>query len=238
MKSQLFILSKMTLISLFIAGCGGGSNSNTPSNTTKYDLAQYVVPSESQTNIYEETSYEKENGAQDFTVTNQSTYNEKYDINGSLIHISADGEMSESLDIEEKKIIRTFIDDNITMESLRSAMINDAVVDTNITLTQDDIELDTNMVCKLTKHLDEKKVKFTTYKDVLFVDCTQSSEKKSITVSGLTITASANGTVQSYFAKDIGLISSTDSICIDTEFHGVKDKSCYKDESNLITTVK
>jgi len=238
MKSQLLMLSKITLASMFIVGCGGGSD--TPKDTTVYDLGQYVVPSESQTNVYQETTYEKEAGVQTYTETGQDISNERYDVNGSLITITIGSEMSETVAIEEDRIIRTFIneDANVTMESNRTAMVGDTVADTIIAFKEDDLELDINLVCKLSNHLDEMDVGVETYKDVLFVDCIQSSQEKSVTVNGLNITVNASGTAKSYFAKDVGLISYADELCVDAEFNGVSTRHCYKNESNLITTVK
>lgn len=240
MKFQLWTISKITLASLFIIGCGGDKK-NAIVDTTEYDLSQYLVPSKSQTNVYQEFTYEKENGESTFSETGKFFSNEKYDVNGSNITITIDNELSETVVIGTDKIVRTFVDEdgNETMVSARTAQVGDSVISGTTTRIDEGVDLGIELECKLARHYDERDIEDVTYEDVLLFDCTQELIEKSITLNNVDITVNGSGTVKSYFAKDIGLISYVEEGCSNTTIgNNSATTDCYKDESNLITVVK
>lgn len=223
----------LTLTSLFVVGCGGGSSDSDSDNTTEYDLSKYLVPVTSQTHVYRTAKYEKDNGEQEYTHLETTYTNETYDVNGTIIKVS-DGETYE---INDDNITIIDSEDNETYDMPKIVKIGDILMKYTTTKIEDGIEVDVDNECKLSNQLDEKVIETEPYNDVLLVDCTESKSGDG-TLGGIDFSISASETMQYYFAKEIGLISSLEESCEDVTLGSNTSSSCEKEESELITIVQ
>lgn len=229
---------------LIITGCGldkkdidditllNNNESVDFNGTGKYDLRQYLLPKKSQTNIYQKIKQKDNKG--------DENYNDPYIINNdNQIEYIVDVNIIKELynidyTITDSKIIKKeLVDDFYDIREYRKNInVGDFYyiyesVDTESVLYQVGYTK-----CKVTEHLDTKKILDKDYNDILHLSCKQES-KEGVRgeFSELKIFFS-----EYYYAKDIGEISAEGEVCTEKVYDKTY-RQCTKTTKKLLNIV-
>lgn len=240
MQHSILLFIFLTFLTFFNTGCGGSSSDRDERDKPviiTYDLSQYIVPSESQTNVYLNRVYEKKEGEKEYREINTTYYNETYEVNASVVQMR---------DGETYKNTYTVNGENITIVDLiaqktsivkRYVKIGDIIFEETSTDEVEGLEVQIDYECKITRHLEEKIVE-DSHNDVLQVSCTEKSNGNG-TVSNINIKVVSHSTESYYLAKGTGKISSFEERCDTVTVGGSTSTSkCKKMEIELLTIVK
>ncbi len=237
MKHLWLILTTFSLLAL--SGCGSSSTSDSDSSDTSvaYDLSQYIIPTKSQTNVYLNRVYEKDDPQEVYMLASSTSINETYEVNTSLVQVST----GDTYSISDGNISIFYADDNETHEISRMIKVgNTAISYTSIKL-ESGIEFIINYDCRLTAHLDEKVLESAyieaVHNDVLLFDCKE-DESGVGAISDMDVRVEGRGAMKHYFAKDTGLISSLKESCTDVTLGSNTSTDCEKTEVELFTVVE
>jgi len=230
-KYRLFL----PLVALLMIGCGDGSSSKKPADTTPeplavYDFSEFIVPPVEIYYVYDTITYEKVEG--NYTEVDDDSFYRKYRYDdNSTITILDDS-------IEQKKTIigtNDIIIENLLLEEEkvileRNISVGDVVFSSIINETRDGFSGETVTDCIISNHLEEKIIDDKNFMNILEQTC----------VSIFKATGSGESTredvltVITYFAKDNAEISSTNESCTLVKYgEEVLEDNCTKVESTL-----
>jgi hypothetical protein len=242
------ILNLSIISALILTGCGDDGDDEVTFEDVKieyktkasYDLAEYFLPAQNQISNYVDNVYTNEHGKKEYFKNadeGSPSYSiSRYEINGSKIkefNNSTSLDPDTTYEILSDKIILTDVSDNSVMSSVRFADNGNYISKAQESSKEFGLTKET---CKLTGHLDEKKVSGRVYNDVIELRCSidilDSDE-----IGGQKITVTGNSDLVNHFAKGKGLISSVSNYCSQTKTGDKLTKSECKKLTHEITTI-
>ncbi len=240
-NKSLFFLSLLTLL---YTGCGssGSSNKTAQSDAQKtvdpviYDLSQYLVPAQSQTNVYIEKKSEKKEGTHVYTDAVSSYYNDTYEVNASMIDMRVGETDIYAYTINDNNIsIHNIATDKISSIK-RFVEIGDVIFEEITNEEIEGLEVRRDYECKVSNHLKEK-ILDEVYYDVILINCIAASDGNGL-VSGINVSVLSEDREEKHFAKNEGEISSEEESCNTvTVGSSTSSKKCEKVETELILVI-
>jgi len=204
---------RITLILLFLTGCGVfnkkdlndekllGTDEHVDFNASgKYDLSEYLFPSESKTLIYNVTTYNKNNNSQNI---NETVDEYVRDVNIVKLNDNISYEI-EVQAIQKKELIDGFFYDN--RKYRRHLNIGDVYYSFEyVELKGTKYRRLGKLVCKVENHLETEEILNKNYKDILKLFCTGEFFEGTLNNS---YSVRKNFKIISFYAKQVGLIGS------------------------------
>ena len=239
-------LASISAAAVILSGCGGGGSDKGVSfdaqvnykTSGTYDVSKYLAPSANAINVYQEDLYTNKDGKKSFKGDpERSTYTEKYDVNGTKIVVkNGRDEVDTVYEIKADRI--TEVDDESTLEIARFAEPGDYLIVKTKETKEDNIPVTVRLACKVSGHMDNKKVGDSDYSDVLKVTCEEKSTGSNDAQS-FSLSYQHDSSDTTYFAKGIGMIYSESEGCEDiaTTINGntTHNATCTKEIDSLIS---
>ena len=237
------ILTTLTLalgLLFFTLGCGENDDRVAPpveprlefDTAGRYDLSKYLFPDENQTNVYRNIKYINNNGKREYDSLdeNETFYSLQYEVFGDTIKEFANNALDVTYSIKSDRVLETDAEANRAIDIVKFVDIGQYTVIHDVELTEDDKEKSLSMLCKVNSHLDVKNG----YDDILNINCTGEGSTN-IVFGGNKGLISANGSIDVYFAKNIGIVGSTEELCTGISFYGILvNKKCKKTVTELV----
>ena len=248
MKQIQFLFPLMLLVFSLI-GCDDRSdNTITPTPTSPepvvtYDLGEYLIPSTSQVNIYSSKTSEK-SGVQIYRETNTSGYQEKYEINGSVVTMTENSDttnishLKESYTLNENNITLLNHETNTSLTLERNTTLKNVFLSENTTEVLDGMSGESNYTCRIQSYSPEKTIDdLDSYPDVLEEVCSKVFAGSG-TFGGQKTTVKSTEVTTTFYAKSVGEILSIQESCTQNTVGTVQgEESCTKKEVTLLSKV-
>lgn len=231
------------LLSLLLLACGGSDNNTTNNNTVikpmpvqvvSYDLSTYLVPDTNLTHVYSAELSEKKDD-DPYRNISPSYPGNKYEGNQSLMNMTINNVLVKKYDTRENIILLDDFENNHSIEYKRYVGLGETIFEFKYSETVDSLPSEATYSCKFVQHLDEKVV-IQAHEDIIEINCVIVEEGES-TLAGVSISIESRTEETLYFAKNKGLISSTEEKCsISKVGINTPNKTCTKIETKWITT--
>ena len=242
MKKMILGLSLSTVLVL-MSGCGDSSDkvdidavTVTYKNAATYDLSEYILATQSQTNNYVSKEFTNTSGKKDYKNTpDEEIYSiTRFEVNQSIVkEYNADNFLQTTNTILSDRI-KTVDTDSEEILIARFADKDDYIIKS---VTTDADNTTTKIACKINKHLNTKAVNNKTYTDILEMSC-DVTFSETTTAGGDTVSSTADGIIIIYFAKDNGPISSMIEACTKTSIGDkIVKNSCTKTTEDITNII-
>ena len=198
----------------------------------RYDLSKYLFPDENQTNVYRNIKYINNNGKREYDSLdeNETFFSLKYEILGDTIKEFDNNELDVTYSIKSDRVLETDAETNRTIDIVKFVDIGQYTVIHDIEIREDDKEKSLSLICKVNSYLDVKNDN----DDILNINCIIEGNT-TIVFEGSEGLTSTNGSINIYFAKNIGIVDSTKDVCTSISFNGILvDKKCKKTVTELV----
>ena len=233
-----------SLVLAMVLGSGCGDSDSKKSiddvvvdfkNAATYNLSEYVVPSQAQTNNYAEKVFKNSDGKKKYdAVADEENFTSKvYDINGSTVRSLVGGQLDESYTTVANKINQVD-DDGLLTQFARYADTGDYISKVVRSMSNG---LKMKQACKLNKKIDSKVINNVTYSDILEVVCTVENSGEGTTL-GQTFKVASDGEIVSLFAKGEGMISTISEGCTKTTLGSIEKETCEKSVETITNILK
>ncbi len=236
MKKNILALAFVGSLAMVMVGCGGDDKKKEVKiedvvleykSEGAYDLSKYIAPAQNQINNYMKKIYTNDKGEKKYSAEPEETdISYSYEVNGTTVTETE----TPGNDITTYSFLSDRIN-NDNIEIVRYANIGDNVAKIITTLSKDNIDFNSTQLCKINKHHASKKVRSTTYEDVLEVTCHGDTKSNSDFFGFVSSDYSVD-----YFAYEKGLIESNEETCSTTTVKNNITKECEK-ETMEITTI-
>ncbi len=238
MKKNILALAFVGSLAMIMIGCGGDDDKKKEvkiedvvlnyKSEGKYDLSEYIAPEQNQTNNYVKKTYTNNKGEKKYSAApEEADISYSYEVNSSTV--------TETETPGGDITTYTFLSDRINdgnVSIVRYANIGDNVAKIIATFHEESIDFNSTLLCKVNKHYASKKVRSTTYEDVLEVTCYGDTKSDSKFFDFVSSDYSVD-----YFAYGKGLIENTEETCSTTTVNKSNiTKECEK-ETMEITTI-
>ena len=201
--------------------------------TGKYDLSNYIFPNKSDSLVYSIAKYRKGANDKNFDFKNPISINnnkiEEYVYSDNRVLLNKNIEYLIGTNyIQKKELIGDFYDVRKFRRFLN---------ETDVYYSYEQVDLKNSYrragktVCKVVKHLPSQKIKDIDYNDVLHLNCIGDYKEAVINNS---FSKKKDFQINSFYAKDIGLIGEISERCEDTVTGIQRNKECTRIEKTLI----
>ncbi len=241
MKKIIFGASLVSALVL-MSGCGDSGDDKVDidavvveyKNSATYDLSEYTLATQSQTNMYVVKTFTNDKGKKSYQESPDETAYPivRYDVNGSIVK---EYDINGDLDTTNTILSDRISIDNGSSTMARFADKGDYVSKVSFT---DNNGVTIKVACKINKQLASKEVSPKTYEDVLEMVCAMEGAQTT-TLGGKAASVNLEGSLITYFAKGNGAISSIMEGCTKTKVGDtVVLQSCEKETEEITNIIK
>ena len=246
---KLLTLTLASAISLALIGCGSSDKKTDLNSITldfnkkgkaTYDLSEYLFNKDQKTITKVDKTFTNKDGKKNYENLPDSDKETKYyttttEINGSTIKEFEDQILDTTSNILDDKI--SLVSEDINTNMIRYADKGDYFMKWNSTYTESGLTLNGITVCKITGHQDSITVNSIQFHDILKSTCTlEATSKDGQTLQGKLFELKSISDFDTYFAKDIGEVLSTNDGCEVVKLDDkVVSSECEKEITEIIT---